>query len=86
MGCGQSESYAEGAEWSISFFIFAVLIYTEEERNDLEIILFMLFCGALEEVTIRIKKRLWNLVFFRIRKGSSLCGKVFISWKQNLCI
>ena len=33
----------------------------------------MLSWGALEN-------RLWNLVFPRIRKGSSLCG---LDWKEN---
>ena len=34
----------------------------------------------LREVTIHIQNRLWDLVFQRIRKGSSLCG---FDWKEN---
>ena len=55
----------------------------------------------LKEVTIHIWNQLWNLVFPRIRKGSSLCGLdwkenpekrlrqwkgVSLSWKPNLCV
>lgn len=44
-----------GAGRNISFLlqlIFVVLKYTEEEMNDLETVLFMLSCGALETSNI----------------------------------
>ena len=45
-----------GAGRNISFLlqlIFVVLKYTEEEMNDLETVLFMLSCGALETSNIK---------------------------------
>lgn len=64
-----------GAGRNISFLlqlIFVVLKYTEEEMNDLETVLFML--------TSYIYNRLWNLVFLRTRRRSSLCG---FDWEEN---
>ena len=68
--------------------------------NDLEKLLYLCYLAVpLREVTIHIQN-LWNLVFPRIRKGSSLCGfdckehsekglrqwkKVSLSWKPSLC-
>ena len=54
---------------------------TEEEINDLEKLLYLCYLVVLlREVTIHISNRLWNLVFPRIRKGSSLCR---FDWKEN---
>ena len=50
---------------------FAVLIYTEEEINDLETVVSMLSCKALERSN---NLHIWNLVFLRIRKRSLLYG------------
>ena len=82
------------------WLIFAVLMYTEEEINDLETVVSMLFCGALERSNNLYIESIVE-PFLRIKKRSSLCGfdweenpekglrqwkRVPMSWKRNLCI
>ena len=70
-------------EWNISFLLwlnFAVLIYAEEEANDLEAVVSMLCCGALQRNNNTYIESIMEPVFLRIRKRSSLCG---FGWEKN---
>ena len=51
MGWGQSKTLVQGAVCNMYFsllLLFAVLLYTEEEISDLQSIVSMLLCRALE--------------------------------------
>ena len=66
--------------FSIAYFYNSYI--TEEKINHLEKLLHLCYLVVLlREVAIHIYNRLWDLVFARIRKGSSLCG---LDWKETL--
>ena len=83
MGCGISKSFVQGAECEIFLAItyFCSSYITEEKLYDLEKLLYLCYLVVLlMKVALHTQNRLWNLVFPRIRIGTSLCG---FDWKEN---
>ena len=60
--------------------IFAVLIYAEEETEDLETVVSMPFCGALQRSNNPYIESIMEPALLRIRKRSWLCGS---DWEEN---